>query len=42
MSAGGWTEEKELPQVSAKEEGIRRPVCDLILLTYHLVISVLV
>jgi len=39
MSAGGWTEGNPLPSFTEDNEGIRRPVCDMILLTFHLVIS---
>lgn len=41
MSAGGWSDDSELPAFNQTNEGIRRPVCDMILLTFHLVISVL-
>lgn len=37
--AGGWTKSKPLPTISADEEGVRRPLCDIAILTYHLVIS---
>ncbi|WVF72267.1 hypothetical protein IAT40_007079 [Kwoniella sp. CBS 6097] len=41
MSAGGWSRTKDTPAFDESNEGLRRPVCDLILLTFHLVISVL-
>lgn len=41
MAAGGWSDASELPAYNESNEGIRRPVCDMILLTFHLVISVL-
>ncbi|WRT67062.1 uncharacterized protein IL334_004028 [Kwoniella shivajii] len=41
MSAGGWRQGFDKPQHDESNEGLRRPVCDLILLTFHLVISVL-
>lgn len=41
MSAGGWSDESEQPAYNENNEGIRRPICDMILLTFHLVISVL-
>lgn len=41
MSAGGWIESSEQPQFDASNEGIRRPICDIILLAFHLVIGVL-
>ncbi|XP_006464184.1 hypothetical protein AGABI2DRAFT_194724 [Agaricus bisporus var. bisporus H97] len=39
MKAGGWTQEKEEPEISAKEEGVRRSICDMALLIFHLVLS---
>ncbi|KAK8869877.1 hypothetical protein IAR55_000445 [Kwoniella newhampshirensis] len=41
MSAGGWSKDSPEPAFDQSNEGLRRPVCDLILLTFHLVISVL-
>lgn len=41
MSAGGWTAGSPTPAYTEENEGIRRPICDMILLTFHLVISVL-
>ncbi|OCF35432.1 hypothetical protein I317_04948 [Kwoniella heveanensis CBS 569] len=41
MSAGGWSRTSDTPAFDETNEGLRRPVCDLILLTFHLVISVL-
>lgn len=40
-AAGGWSldSSKLEPGVSAKDEGLRRMVCDMVLMTYHLVIS---
>ncbi|WVW83205.1 hypothetical protein I302_105223 [Kwoniella bestiolae CBS 10118] len=40
-SAGGWHRGVEKPDYDETNEGLRRPVCDLILLTFHLVISTL-
>jgi tetratricopeptide (TPR) repeat protein len=37
--AGGWSKSKPLPTISAEEEGVRRPLCDIAILVYHLVIS---
>jgi hypothetical protein len=37
--AGGWTASRPLPTISASEEGVRRPLCDIAILVYHLVIS---
>ncbi|OXG93214.1 hypothetical protein C345_00850 [Cryptococcus neoformans A2-102-5] len=42
MAAGGWSHDSPEPAFDEKNEGLRRPVCDLILLTFHLVISVLI
>ncbi|WVO12808.1 hypothetical protein L204_100416 [Cryptococcus depauperatus] len=42
MSAGGWSKDSETSTYDEKNEGLRRPVCDLILLAFHLVISVLI
>ncbi|ORY33728.1 hypothetical protein BCR39DRAFT_518906 [Naematelia encephala] len=41
MSAGGWSESSEEPAYNERNEGLRRPVCDMILLSFHLVISIL-
>jgi hypothetical protein len=41
MAAGGWTSTSTKPEYDETNEGIRRPVCDMILLAFHLVISVL-
>jgi hypothetical protein len=41
MAAGGWHHGAEKPDFDEKNEGLRRPICDMILLTFHLVISVL-
>jgi tetratricopeptide (TPR) repeat protein len=37
--AGGWSKEKDGPSVSAEEEGVRRSICDMVLLIFHLVLS---
>ncbi|KAF5353270.1 hypothetical protein D9756_007772 [Leucocoprinus leucothites] len=39
MKAGGWSHEKDEPSISAKEEGVRRSICDMALLIFHLVLS---
>ncbi|KAG6891871.1 hypothetical protein C0993_005885, partial [Termitomyces sp. T159_Od127] len=40
MRAGGWDDPTDdEPRVSARDEGVRRPICDMALLIYHLVIS---
>ena len=41
MAAGGWTKDSTKPSYDESNEGIRRPVCDIILLAFHLVISTL-
>lgn len=37
--AGGWSKTKPLPTISADEEGVRRPLCDIAILMYHLWVS---
>ena len=37
--AGGWTAAQSQPQVSATDEGMCRPLCDVLILAYHLVIA---
>ncbi|KDR77972.1 hypothetical protein GALMADRAFT_224382 [Galerina marginata CBS 339.88] len=39
MKAGGWVDGEEEPRVSAAEEGVRRSICDMALLIFHLVLS---
>ena len=39
MRAGGWTKESSEPSVSIAEEGLRRSLCDMTLLIFHLVLS---
>lgn len=34
--AGGWTHTQDMPNVPASHEGLRRPMCDLAILVYHL------
>ncbi|KAJ9096328.1 hypothetical protein QFC21_005148 [Naganishia friedmannii] len=41
QAAGGWTAGQSQPGVSAEQEGVRRAICDMALLTFHLVISAL-
>ena len=41
MAAGGWTKGADKPTYDENNEGIRRPICDMILLAFHLVISTL-
>lgn len=40
--SGGWSNHSDQPTISAEEEGVRRPVSDMILMVFHLVISSLV
>ncbi|PBK72107.1 hypothetical protein ARMSODRAFT_743500 [Armillaria solidipes] len=37
--AGGWTSESDEPTIPASTEGLRRPLCDMALIVFHLVIS---
>ncbi|KAL9933090.1 hypothetical protein V8E36_007808 [Tilletia maclaganii] len=37
--AGGWSKQKPLPTISTDEEGVRRPLCDIAIMVYHLIIS---
>ncbi|KIJ30491.1 hypothetical protein M422DRAFT_214577, partial [Sphaerobolus stellatus SS14] len=39
--AGGWASDLSVsePEISAEEEGVRRPICDMALLLFHLVLS---
>ncbi|TDL19779.1 hypothetical protein BD410DRAFT_815806 [Rickenella mellea] len=39
MKAGGWTEDSDEPGIGAAEEGVRRSICDMALLIFHLVLS---
>ena len=39
MRAGGWTKDSSEPSVSIEEEGLRRSLCDMYLLLFHLVLS---
>ncbi|KJA26681.1 hypothetical protein HYPSUDRAFT_63897 [Hypholoma sublateritium FD-334 SS-4] len=39
MKAGGWVEGEEEPRVGVAEEGVRRSICDMTLLIFHLVLS---
>jgi hypothetical protein len=41
MSAGGWSTNSAQPSVPAEIDGVRRAICDMGLLTFHLVISFL-
>ena len=37
--AGGWTAESDEPRLTYKNDGIRRTICDMALLIFHLVLS---
>jgi len=39
MRAGGWTKDSSEPTVSIAEEGLRRSLCDMTLIIFHLVLS---
>jgi len=39
MRAGGWVEGQDEPKVGASDEGVRRTICDMSLLIFHLVLS---
>ncbi|GAA6038616.1 hypothetical protein JCM8097_009449 [Rhodosporidiobolus ruineniae] len=39
MKAGGWRAGVEEPGMDPEKEGIRRPICDMVLLMHHLVIA---
>ncbi|KAF9523683.1 hypothetical protein CPB83DRAFT_775027 [Crepidotus variabilis] len=39
MKAGGWVEGEDEPRVTAADEGVRRSICDMSLLIFHLVLS---
>ncbi len=41
MAAGGWKPGSDKPDFDENNEGLRRPICDMILLAFHLVISIL-
>ncbi|EIN05662.1 hypothetical protein PUNSTDRAFT_74230 [Punctularia strigosozonata HHB-11173 SS5] len=37
--AGGWSADSDEPAIGQAEEGVRRPICDMTLLIFHLVLS---
>ncbi|GAA5922814.1 uncharacterized protein JCM15063_003433 [Sporobolomyces koalae] len=39
MAAGGWKAGQKEPNKDPEKEGIRKPICDMVLLMHHLVIS---
>ncbi|KAF8890951.1 hypothetical protein BD779DRAFT_1515400 [Infundibulicybe gibba] len=36
LKAGGWSTERDEPEISTAEEGVRRTICDMALLIFHL------
>ncbi|KAI0365839.1 hypothetical protein BV20DRAFT_972565 [Pilatotrama ljubarskyi] len=39
QKAGGWSAESDTPAVGIEQEGLRRTICDMALLIFHLVLS---
>ncbi|KAH9054765.1 hypothetical protein EDB87DRAFT_1767585, partial [Lactarius vividus] len=39
QKAGGWTKDSPEPSVSQEDEGVRRSICDMTLLIFHLFLS---
>ncbi|EIW75037.1 hypothetical protein CONPUDRAFT_147567 [Coniophora puteana RWD-64-598 SS2] len=39
QKAGGWTKDSDQPGIGREEEGVRRAICDMALLIFHLVLS---
>ncbi|PFH45834.1 hypothetical protein AMATHDRAFT_157688, partial [Amanita thiersii Skay4041] len=39
MKAGGWSKDNDGPSIDAEQEGVRRSICDMALLIFHLVLS---
>ncbi|KAF4567143.1 hypothetical protein EYR40_006137 [Pleurotus pulmonarius] len=39
MRAGGWGPDGQEPNISAADEGVRRTICDMALMIFHLVLS---
>ncbi|KAF7427802.1 hypothetical protein PC9H_007018 [Pleurotus ostreatus] len=39
MRAGGWGTDGQEPNISAGDEGVRRTICDMALMIFHLVLS---
>ncbi|KAJ7588059.1 hypothetical protein C8J56DRAFT_827293 [Mycena floridula] len=37
--AGGWSKDSDEPSIGTAEEGVRRSICDMALLIFHLVLS---
>ncbi|KAI8992733.1 hypothetical protein BD414DRAFT_482011 [Trametes punicea] len=39
QKAGGWSADSDIPAVGIEQEGVRRTICDMALLIFHLVLS---
>ncbi|KAH7920441.1 hypothetical protein BV22DRAFT_804226 [Leucogyrophana mollusca] len=39
QKAGGWTKDSHEPAIDREQEGVRRSICDMCLLIFHLVLS---
>ncbi|KAI0032001.1 hypothetical protein K488DRAFT_50862 [Vararia minispora EC-137] len=39
LKAGGWSKDSDGPAIGREEEGVRRSICDLALIIFHLVLS---
>ncbi|EIW57037.1 uncharacterized protein TRAVEDRAFT_151658 [Trametes versicolor FP-101664 SS1] len=39
QKAGGWSAESDVPSIDIDQEGLRRTICDMTLLIFHLVLS---
>ncbi|KAH9900726.1 hypothetical protein C8Q73DRAFT_675481 [Cubamyces lactineus] len=39
QKAGGWSAESDEPSIGIEQEGVRRTICDMALLIFHLVLS---
>ncbi|KAI0742250.1 hypothetical protein C8Q80DRAFT_1186927 [Daedaleopsis nitida] len=39
QKAGGWSADSSLPSIKLEQEGVRRTICDMALLIFHLVLS---
>ncbi|KAI0713075.1 hypothetical protein C8T65DRAFT_646041 [Cerioporus squamosus] len=39
QKAGGWSKDSDVPAIGLEQEGVRRSICDMALLIFHLVLS---
>ncbi|KAH9856071.1 hypothetical protein C2E23DRAFT_809912 [Lenzites betulinus] len=39
QKAGGWSADSDIPAIGMEQEGLRRTICDMALLIFHLVLS---